>query len=385
VTLPQQSSDSTIARRVDGRIVRGTREGPLPIANQWVVLHRVGPDASGPLDSIRTEAAGRYHLRYRTSGDSTALYFVSTSYGGVAYFTSPLRGPAVNGDDATITVFDTTSGPVAVKLGGRHVIVGALQPNGRRPIGEVYDLQNDSTVTLISRDSLSPVWTSHVPALAAAFQLNPGGDLAAGAVVRRGNSVGLFVPLSPGLRQMAFTYELPADAFPLRIPAEHMTGVFEVLVQEPSAIVTGPSLREMAPVSSDGRVFRRFLGRDIEPGSIVAIDLPRLIGNERQKVYMGVGIALLAAMAVALMFAARRRAPRTAPPIAVRPESLKQSRSESLLRAIAELDAEFERVRTNDPASRAAYDEKRAALKEQLKRQVREQLAAELAAEQRAT
>jgi hypothetical protein len=128
VTLPQQSSDSTIARRVDGRIVRGTREGPLPIANQWVVLHRVGPDASGPLDSIRTEAAGRYHLRYRTSGDSTALYFVSTSYGGVAYFTSPLRGPAVNGDDATITVFDTTSGPVAVKLGGRHVIVCALQP-----------------------------------------------------------------------------------------------------------------------------------------------------------------------------------------------------------------------------------------------------------------
>jgi hypothetical protein len=159
VIPPAQRPDSSHAeRRVDGRVVRGTREGQQPVANQWVVLHRVGPDRAGPLDSTRTAANGRFSIRYRESGDTSALYFASTSYGGVAYFTSPLRAPVVRGDDATLTVFDTTSGPVAIKVGGRHVIVGAVQPNGRRPVGEVYDLENDSTVTLVARDSASPLW-----------------------------------------------------------------------------------------------------------------------------------------------------------------------------------------------------------------------------------
>ncbi len=331
-----------------------------------MILHRVGPDGAGPLDSVRTSASGAFHLRYRQSGDSSALYFVSTSYGGVAYFTAPLRTPVAAGDDARLTVFDTTSGPVAIQLGGRHIIVGAPQANGMRPIGEVYDLQNDSTVTLIARDSTTPVWTAHVPATAAAFQLNPGGELGDGAIARRGTSVGLFVPLSPGIRQLAFTYELPANAFPLRIPAEHATGVFEVLVQEPTASVSGPNLHEMAPVTSEGRAFRRFLARDIEATGVMSIDVPKYTGKDRQQAYMGVGLVVLVAMAFAFVFAVRRR-PR--PAAGARP-ALTDSPSQTLLRAIAALDAEFERAHTAssaDDAARAAYDAQRASLKTQLR------------------
>jgi hypothetical protein len=368
-SLPQDSVGA--ARRVDGRVARGTREALQPVANQWVVLHRVGSDRAGPLDSTRTGANGHFSFRYKTSGDSSAVYFVSTTYGGVAYFTSPLRAPVVSGDDAMLTVFDTTSGPVAIKLGGRHVIVGLPQANGRRPIGEVYDLENDSTVTLVSRDSVSPVWTAHVPPSAVAFQLNTSGDLASGAISRRGNSVGLYVPLSPGIRQLAFTYELPAGAFPLSIPVERPTGVFEILIQEPTARVQGPSLREMAPVSTDGRVFRRFLAQDLTASAVMRIDVPRVVGAEREKVYLGVGIALLAAMALALVFAARRSVPRLAVP-SVQPV---ESPSRALIRAIAALDAEHERTAPSDDATRAAYEAKRAALKSEL--------AAALAAERR--
>ena len=60
--------------------MRGTRKGQDPIANQWVVLHRVGRDRAGPVDSTRTTADGRFHIRYRATGDSSALYFVSTKY-----------------------------------------------------------------------------------------------------------------------------------------------------------------------------------------------------------------------------------------------------------------------------------------------------------------
>ena len=134
------------ASRGASRAARAQRQQPL--GNQWVVLHRVGRDRSGPLDSMRTSARGTFAFRYRATGDSAAIYFATTSYGGIVYPTAPFRGPVVSGDDASITVFDTTSGPVAIKVGGHHIIVGAPQANGRRPVGEVYDLQNDSTVTV---------------------------------------------------------------------------------------------------------------------------------------------------------------------------------------------------------------------------------------------
>ncbi|HEY4303252.1 MAG TPA: hypothetical protein VGM82_02195 [Gemmatimonadaceae bacterium] len=351
---------STPPRRVDGRVSRGTREGQQPLANQWVILHRVGPDRAAPLDSVRSSAKGDYAFRYRPSGDSTAIYFVSTSYGGVAYFTPPFRSVVVKGDDASLIVFDTTSTTPSIKLGGRHLIVGAPRQNGARPIAEVYDLENDTTVTFISRDSTTPVWTAHIPATATGFQLT--GDVAAGGIVRNGSSVGLFVPLSPGIRQFAFTYDLPSSAFPLKLPAEQPIGVFEVMVQEPTAHVQGPAVREVAPVNAEGRNFRRFLAQDIPPNAIVQVDVPRVIGAAREKVYIGVGTALLAAMAAALVLTARRSFSRTLSPSRVQ----SAPKSEALLRTIADLDAQFERNRNPDDAARAAYEARRAELKSEL-------------------
>jgi hypothetical protein len=342
--------------------VLGTRAGPKPIANQWVVLHRVGRDRAGPLDSARTAANGTYGLSYRPSGDTTAIYFVSTSYGGVAYFAAPLRREIVRGDDASMTVFDTTSGPVAIHVAGRHIIVGMANADGRRPIGEVYDLQNDSTVTVVARDSVTPVWTTHIPTNAQAFQLNAGGELANGAITRNGSTVGLVVPISPGIRQVAFTYELPADAFPWSLPLERPTGILELLIQEPGARVHGVPARETEAQAVEGRTFRRFLAQDLSGSAVVQIDLPRVIGKEREKVYIGVATVLLAAMAATLVLTARRSFSR----MRRAPAAVAVSRSEAMLREIAALDAEFERHPSPDDAARAAYEAKRAAMKQEL-------------------
>jgi hypothetical protein len=349
---------------VDGRVVRGTRAGQEPVPNVWVVLHRVGSDRAGPLDSARTSARGTYGFRYRPFGDSAAIYFVSASYGGIAYFT-PLRGPVVSGDDAIITVFDTTSAPIPITLGGRHVIIGAPQPNGRRPIGEVYDLQNDTTVTLVARDS-TPLWSTHLPARAEQFQLNASADIAPAAVTRRDSTVGLFAPLSPGVRQFAFTYELPRSAFPIDIRAERTTGVLEVLVQEPTAKVQGAQLQEVAPVTAEGRSFRRFLAKDVPAGASFRVDVPRTIGAERTTVTFGVAAVMVAAMLAALGVAMRRRVPRLqyvpAAPVVSRRES------EVVLQSLAALDAEFERTPEHSDDARSAYESRRAVLKEQLAR-----------------
>jgi hypothetical protein len=342
--------------------MRGTREGPRPVANQWVVVHRVGRDRAGPLDSVRTSPAGAYSLRYRASGDTNAIYFASTSYGGVAYFTSPLRAQNVRGDAALLTVFDTTSGPVAIKIGGRHVIIGTPGPDGSRPVGEVYDLENDSTVTVIARDSTTPVWTTHIPPAATDFRVNANGDIANGSIVARNSTVGVLVPLSPGIRQVAFTYALPSNAFPLSVPLERATGVLEVLVQEPTATVQGVKLREVAPVSTDGRTFRRYLGQDLAASAVVRVDVPKILTKDREKVYIGVATVMLAAMAAALVITARRSFSRVRPammPVAEPP-------SQELLRAIAALDADFERRGATDAAVTEAYEARRGAMKAEL-------------------
>jgi hypothetical protein len=172
--------------------------------------------------------------------------------------------------------------------------------------------------------------------------------------------------LSPGIRQLAFTYELPSSAFPLSIPLERSVGVLEVLVQESTAHVTGVSLRELAPVNTEGRMFRRLLGQDLAAGSVVRVDLPRVIGAAREKVYIGVGIVVLAAMVIALLVAARRGATRR--PLArqtLAPE-IAEPASQRVLRRIAALDAERERVPPIDDAARTARDAERASLKREL-------------------
>jgi hypothetical protein len=305
-------------------------------------------------------------MRYRATGDTSALYFTSTSYGGVAYFTPPLRSLNASDDDARLTVFDTTSGPVRIAIGGRHIIVAAATPGGTRPIGEVYDLENDSTVTLVARDSTTPLWSTHFPAGALGARTNAGGTIAAGAMTFRDGVAGLYAPLSPGFRQVAFSYDLPTKSFPLSIPLERPTGLLEIMVEDARARVAAPRLREVAPVNADGRTFRRFLAQDLAANTVVRIDVPSAGGPKPERVNFGVGAAIAAAMLVALLFAMRRsQRPFRLSPVAS-PAPAEGPRSSAFARQIAELDEEFERVPPPNDAQGAAYQSRRAELKRQL-------------------
>jgi len=365
------------ARRIEGHVLRGSRAARTAVPDLWVVLHRVGPDRAGPLDSTKTRHDGGFHFAYKTSGSPDAVYFVSASYGGVAYFTAPLRADVVTGDDATIVVFDTAAAPGVVKVAGRHFIVGAAQPDGHRPIGEVYDLENDSTVTVVAHDS-TPLFVAHLPPGALDFQLNENGDIAPGAITRHGDEVGLFAPISPGVRQLAFTYELPADAFPLSVPLERPVSVLEVLVQETAARVAAPGLRELAPVSTEGRTFRRFLAQDVAGTGVIRIDAPETDSGSRTRTIAIVASVIGALMLFAGFIAVRRRAPATlagasagsggpavaATPLAAAPRA--EAESERLVREIAELDAEHENVVRDGGESADDYNARRATLKQQL-------------------
>ena len=349
-------------RRVDGVVMHGEAKGPKPIAGVRVVLHRVGSDNAGPLDSAVTDARGQYRFRFSTTGSADAIYFVSASYDGIAYFSVPLRVPVTRGDDAQITVFDTTSGPVPIHVVGHHVIVGSPDERGDRQAVEVFELGNDSSVTRVSGGRERPVWTTLLPPAAANAKINPTGDISPNAVSFTDGRVRLFAPISPGARQLSYAYQLPRDALPLSITLGEPTGVLEVLTEEPRATVTGASLTEVAPTSTAGRTFRRFLAQNVAAQSVVRIDVPFAIGESRVRWFVSVavvcGLAMLGSIAVAMR--RRRVVPAATSPSPHRRET------DDLLQAIATLDAALEQRADVTADDRARYDADRAALKARL-------------------
>lgn len=352
-------------RVVEGNVVRPVDPLMRPVPGIWVTLHRVAADSAGPLDSVRSDAEGRYAFRYRPWGDEGALYFVSASYGGIAYFAPPLRTARVTGEDAEIVVFDTTSRHVPIAVRGRHIVVSAPGAGGTRSVVEVFELSNDSSVTRVATDT-QPTWLTHVPVTASDFIVGQG-DIAPDAVTMRGGRVALFAPLAPGLKQLSFQYRLPADAFPLAVPTATPIDVLEVLIEEPTGEASGAGLGEQAPVSVEGRTFRRFLAQDAPASAVIRIAMPSIsVAVRRSRWLKAVALAVGSAMLVALPVALRRRGRARAGHANRTLETVETA--DALADRIADLDAAFERVESPDDSARAVYALQRAELKSRLER-----------------
>ena len=359
------SAQQPDARVVDGRIRRpdprrGDTTGMGPVPGQWVTLHRVARDGAGPLDSVRSDAAGRYRLRYRATGAADAVYFASVTYGGIAYFTAPLKEAIATGDVAEITVFDTTSRPLPIAIKGRHVIVGALDSTRTHTIIEVFELSNDALTTRVAADSggAAPTWSVAIPASARDVRVGDG-EISPDALATENGRVVVYAPIAPGIKQLSFSYRIPAEGFPLRLQAEDGAVVLEVLVEAPQASAAGAALAAVAPVSLEGRNFRRFLAQDVRPGDAFVIEVPAGGVTSRNAFIAALLAGIGCLMLLALTRAMRRRgaervvalAASEAPPL---PDRLAQE--------VAALDARFAREAAPSETVRRAYERRRAEL-----------------------
>lgn len=278
-----------------------------PVGGVWTTLHRVGPDSAGPLDSARTDARGRYSFRYRRTGSTDAVYFVSATHHGVTYFTVPLAFSNVSGDPAEIVVFDTTSRRVPITVRGRHTIFSAPTASGMRSVTEVFELSNDSTVTLVSPDPSSPpTFSALLPRNARDAKVDQG-DFTAEAVTFAEGRVRLVAPLPPGVKQLAYSYTLPEADFPLSVPLEAPVDVYEILLEDPRGSATGAKLAEQPAASAEGRTFRRFLAQEVPANSVAVIDLPAPRRSWSPKFLVLFIVAAAAIMMLALARAYRRK------------------------------------------------------------------------------
>lgn len=331
-----------------------------------VTLHRVGKDSQAPLDSMRTNRDGAYAFSYKTSGGSDAVYFTSVTWGGIAYFTAPFRSAAVKGTDAEITVFDTTTRTFPLTVSGRHLIISAADTTNQRTVIEVFELSNDSVKTLTSgADSAgTPTWSVSVPTIARDLKAGDS-EISADAFAYADGRVVIYSAIAPGVKQVSFSYRVPSEAFPLSFPIQHGAMVLEVLLEDPLGTVVGGGLAAADPQSIENRTFRRFLAQDVKDGTVLDIKLPSKPGIGRN-LYIAALLGSIGVIMLLILWRAmqRNRAPAYVglPPVRAREAPL----ADRLAREIADLDATYAKYENPTDAMRAAYEERRAELKDAL-------------------
>lgn len=362
-SAPAAPASASGARTVEGRVVRPGADAFEPVSGTWVTLHRVGRDKAGPLDSVRTAVDGSYRFAYSPSGATDAIYFVSASYAGIAYFSSGLTQPDVSGQDAEIQVFDTTSAGIRLTVRGRHIILSAATGGTRRGVIEVFEVTNDSSKTLIGATEKAATFRVRIPPGAQDFKVAQG-DVPADAVAYVDGEVLVQMPFAPGLKRLSFSYSIESDAFPLKVPVQFATGVLEVLAEDPQATVSAPRTSETAPASIDGRNFRRFLGNDVPASGVLEMDLPGSGQAQKTRIVISLVVAIALAMLVSLARAFGRRTTMRTPALASAAAADREA--ERLARQIADLDAKFERAREPEDSVRTAYQSERMRLKNAL-------------------
>jgi hypothetical protein len=320
-----------------------------------VVLHRIGSDTAGPVDSARTSRDGRYRFSYRASGGD-AMYIVSTRYAGIAYFTPPLRDSVVRSPGADVMVFDTTSTGAPLTVRGRHFVVSPPDEAGTRHVVDVFEVSNDSSRTRVAGTSPHGTWATRLPEGVRSPAVGQG-EISPDAVRFDAGRAAIFAPFAPGVKQVVFTYEWPASGASLALSLDQPAGALEVLVEGSGVTIDGAVARE-EPVSLEGRRFERFFAQNLPAGSTVRLAKGPPGAGGRVRTVLLVVLAT-AALALGIVFGRRGGRPvaATAPVAPTGPDALAQ--------AIAALDAAQERRPAAEPA-RAAYAARRAELKARL-------------------
>ena len=288
---------------MSGVLVRGGR-GTAPLPGRWVVLHQVTMRGGGPVDSVRSDAAGRFRLHVPRV-DTLAVYVASAFHNGLAYFSQPIRvlvGRAATAD--TLVVYDTSSSGPAVRLRRRLLTVAKPKEDGARDVLEILELENPGRVTRVAPDTLRPTWAGMLPPAALQFQVGTG-DFSADAVARRGDSVLLFAPLQPdGVRQLSYGYVLPGSVRAFAVPIDQPTDELDLLIEDTLAVVSAPVLRPDSVTRIENRDFSRYRTGPLQAGALVAITFPAPPVRLEKVLPLLVGV-IVVVMGAGLWFALR--------------------------------------------------------------------------------
>jgi hypothetical protein len=334
--------------RASGRVVNADS---VPEAGVRVVLHRVGKEVQGPIDSTRSDRQGRFRFSFQP--DTSAFYLVSGRYAGIEYFSSPLpTNPNRVNAPVTVVVYDTSS-TAPVSLEARHLVVTRPDQDGSRSVLDLVVLENSGRLTRVAPDTVRPSWS--VPLPSGTIGLNVGeSDISSGAIARRGDSLLVSAAIAPGEKQLTLQYQIPAGQDSISLAVERLGVTFNVLAEEAGARVVAPGLALADSQVIQGRSFRRWTGRVTGP-ALIRVALPRRTPAPHW-VLLGLVSGLALGLAAAGWYIVSRRSRQQA----VGP-------ADTLVAAIAVLDARYLGRQQETPDQEwQIYQSERARLKAEL-------------------
>jgi len=341
-----------------GRVVIPRAADTVPLPHARVVLHQVGRDAQGPIDSMVADGAGRFRFRFRA--DTSALYLLSSRYGGIEYFSPPVHTNPARPDTAIqLQTYDTSSTtPIAIEA--RHIVVPRAGADGSRSVLDLIVLRNDGLRARVAPDSAHPSWSLTLPPGSGEMQLGEG-DVSPDAVVRVGDTVRVLAPLAPGQKQLSIAYATVPVAGRLVFPVGPAETPINLLLEEPDARVSGGKLALADTQVIEGRSFRRFSGR-VPAGGAVTLTVSAGPAAAARRVLVGLVGGLVLVLGAAAVWLVRRPRRAAALPLPGQPDETAR-----LLDAIAVLDARYAGREADVPAHEwQRYTDERAALKARL-------------------
>lgn len=295
------------AQRVDirGRIVRPVAGDTLGLAGARVLLHRIGEDRQGAIDSTPTARDGAF--RFRAPRDTSAIFLVSARYGGVEFFSPPFTLDSSAAVGPVVLVVSDTSSTAPVHMGARYLVVGAPDTERARTVVDLMVLRNPTDTTRVAPDSLTPTWSGVLPRASAHVVAEAGSEVSASAVRFRGDTVLVFAPLAPGDKQLLLQYTLPAAWTEWDIPMGEGVSTLQIVSEAEGVFATGGKLKAVEAQVMDGRALARWAG-EARSGSVVRVTFPSPRGDERIAVIVLVVLMGLALVVFAWVGMRRSRA-----------------------------------------------------------------------------
>jgi hypothetical protein len=202
---------------VAGRVVRVVGKDTVAVAGARVVLHRVGVQASGPVDSVLSDARGRFG--FRIVPDSGVVYLVSARWSAIEYFAVPIvvRGGA---PVAVITVVVSDASPSApFTVAARHLIVSPAAADGIRDVVDLFVLNNPGSLTRVTTDALHATWYARLPHFAVNIH-GGNSEFSLESLQFSGDSVALYAAIPPGQRDIEIDYQIPPNTSRFELPVD---------------------------------------------------------------------------------------------------------------------------------------------------------------------
>jgi hypothetical protein len=304
VASPGPSGPRAPERQIAGRVfvLRDGRD--VPLGGVWVTLHRVSPASAGPVDSVRSDARGRFAFRVHDVLDGAGAYFVSAAWAGLTNFSERIAADRASGGAVDLAVYDTTSAGPALPVASRHVVVAAPNPDGSRTVSELFVLLNAGDRTRVSSGHRG-TFEATLPSGAVRARPAPG-EVSAASLSFAAGRVRTSAPIAPGTRRIAIAYDIPAGATTMTVQPNGGEDLLEVLVEDSAGVVTGPGIREEAPAAVDGRMFRRFLANGVPDTAHVVVRVRAAGGAAAVDPVLVVVGAVALGMAAAFIGAIRR-------------------------------------------------------------------------------